>query len=267
MGDLLKKYWWLGLILIVVIIFLPIGLNCVLLRPAIFPFVGNDVAWLSFWGGYLSALVSASIAFIILIIQRIDNKKQSADNKRLQKQIIEYQKNCDSINELKQAYVSCCLAYSRNNIIEIGNAIIKNKAIPSIIKEKIDRVKEANLHFTTVYNKNEETKKLFELIEQTSTKFVNSIFDLQELAQWYRRSIESIDDVIKKKSFKNKQFQEKVEKTFPEDLEDSKEEFIKNMIWYRISLLDENYLSPLQNEVLSFIDNQRERSKDAFMSQ
>lgn len=75
--KLFKKYWWAVLIILA----LPIVINFLLLVPAFSPIVGENTDWLSFWGGYLGAIVSAGVAFIILYIQRNDNKTQNDSNR------------------------------------------------------------------------------------------------------------------------------------------------------------------------------------------
>ena len=62
MKDWLKKYWWA----ILIILILPVAINFALLVPAFSPIVGEDTDWLAFWGGYLGAIISAGVAFIIL---------------------------------------------------------------------------------------------------------------------------------------------------------------------------------------------------------
>lgn len=46
MIDILKKYWWV----ILLIISAPILINYLILKPAIFKFIGKDTDWLNFWG-------------------------------------------------------------------------------------------------------------------------------------------------------------------------------------------------------------------------
>ena len=50
-----------------------------------------DEGWMTSWGGYLGAVISSAIAFVILYIQRRDNEKQNEDNRQLQLNILIYQ--------------------------------------------------------------------------------------------------------------------------------------------------------------------------------
>lgn len=100
MMEWMKKYSWLFLVILI----LPFCINYILLRPTPFsmPIVGKDTDWLSFWGGYLGAVISAAVAFIILYIQRKDNEQQIKDaqtdndaqnkaNRNLQINMLKYQ--------------------------------------------------------------------------------------------------------------------------------------------------------------------------------
>lgn len=103
--KLFKKYWWAVLIILV----LPIVINFLLMIPAFSPIVGEDTDWLAFWGGYLGAIISAAVAFIILYIQRKDNERQIKDaqkdndtqnkaNRNLQINILKYQQEQVRLN-------------------------------------------------------------------------------------------------------------------------------------------------------------------------
>lgn len=77
--SLLKKYWWVIFILIVVIT--PILINCLILHPAFFSFVGEDTDWLNFWGTYISAIASFAMVFITWRTLQ-QNKEQLNELKR-----------------------------------------------------------------------------------------------------------------------------------------------------------------------------------------
>ena len=97
MKDWIKKYWWTVLIILA----LPTVVNFILLVPAFTTIVGNNADWLSFWGGYLGAIISAGVAFVILYLQRKDNEKQNEENRTLQINVLKYQQEMQWFNELK----------------------------------------------------------------------------------------------------------------------------------------------------------------------
>lgn len=94
--EWIKKYWWA----IVIILALPICVNFILLIPAFSPIVGKDTDWLSFLGGYLGAIISAGVAFIILAIQYKQNQKENKSNRQLQINTIKYQQELNQLHSI-----------------------------------------------------------------------------------------------------------------------------------------------------------------------
>lgn len=97
MKEWFKKYWWV----ILIILTLPIAINFLLLVPVFSPIVGENTDWLSFWGSYLGAIISAGVAFIILSIQYQQNKKENNDNRDLQKNVLKHQLKTQWLADLK----------------------------------------------------------------------------------------------------------------------------------------------------------------------
>lgn len=97
MKDWIKKYWWA----ILIILILPVAINFALLVPAFSPIVGEDTDWLAFWGGYLGALVSAGVAFIILSVQFKQNQDENNTNRELQKNVLKHQLKTQWLADLK----------------------------------------------------------------------------------------------------------------------------------------------------------------------
>ena len=100
-----KKYWWIAILVLA----LPVVINFILQIPAFTPIVGDSETWLSFWGGYLGAIVSAGVAFIILIIQYQQNKEENRSNRQLQINTIKYQQEqarLHSVTEVSAKIIS-----------------------------------------------------------------------------------------------------------------------------------------------------------------
>lgn len=114
-----KRYRWI----VILVLVLPVVVNFTLQIPAFAPIVGNSESWLSFWGGYLGAIISAGVAFVILAIQYRQNKEENLRNRQLQINVIKHQQ--------EQAWL--------HNIIEISAKIIHdtNLARISIVCGKI----------------------------------------------------------------------------------------------------------------------------------
>ena len=135
----MKKYWWIAL----VILLMPIALNFILLTPSFTAIVGDEIAWLSFWGGYLGAIISTTAAFIILYIQRkdneseneknrtnnemqnelnrIENEKLNRVNRQLQLNIMKYHQQCHWLDEFRNASLAYCSAFNHNDLVMIYN--------------------------------------------------------------------------------------------------------------------------------------------------
>ena len=121
--ERIKKYWWvLGLFLV-----LPLLLNFLLQIPAFTPIVGDNVSWLGFWGTYLGAIISASVAFIILAIQHKQNSEENKRNRDLQ--IEENKRNrLLQINVIKHQQDQARL----NRIIEISAKLITDMDVSKL---------------------------------------------------------------------------------------------------------------------------------------
>ena len=122
MKNTLKKYWWV----LVIIVTAPIVINYVVLLPAIGPIVGDTTDWLSFWGGYLSTIVSAIIAFVILLVQRDGDKEENEKDRGLRIKVLEYQQQMQWLNDLRKVIKENLFAYDIDITVDVMNMIYKN---------------------------------------------------------------------------------------------------------------------------------------------
>ena len=113
----LKRYGWV----ILIIFGLPILLNFLVFMPKSKLSVGSQHDWMSFWGSYLGATISALVAFVILYIQRKDNKIENSKNKQLQLNVLSYQQEVQWLSELRKAIANHICAYRDSDIKEIVN--------------------------------------------------------------------------------------------------------------------------------------------------
>lgn len=117
--EWIKKYWW-GLLIILII---PIVINYILLLPAITPIVGDNTVWLSFWGGYLGAIISAAVAFVILAVQYRQNQNENIASRQLQINTLKYQQELNQLHciiNISAKLISCTNPYK---IIDVCNKI------------------------------------------------------------------------------------------------------------------------------------------------
>ena len=96
-------------IVLIVVIVLPLGINELYLISTDCEVLHKPSEWTTFWGGYLGAIISAAVAFIILYIQRKDNEQQIKDaqkdnetqnkaNRNLQINTLKYQQEQIRLN-------------------------------------------------------------------------------------------------------------------------------------------------------------------------
>lgn len=148
--DLMRKHGWLiGLTVIVI----PFIANFLLQIPAFTDIVGNNTDWLSFWGDYLGAVISATVAFLILKVQYDQNKKENTNNRNLQISVLRYQFEKENVANLIS--VSARLVASLNPE-EAKIYFPKFGVAPSLCMEKLQKliveVHSCYEHFCMVFN-------------------------------------------------------------------------------------------------------------------
>lgn len=166
--------------------------------PAFFPIVGENTDWLSFWGGYLGAIISAGVAFVILGVQYQQNNTENIKNRQLQISVLKYQQNVQWLNELKAKCVDYYNAFDQNDIINLCNFI--NKNTPDSLSEArrllnilIDRNNKAvsalKFHFSN--QKDDKEIALLSKLETYNLVYEALIYD----AQYTIRRLEKNADV------------------------------------------------------------------------
>lgn len=208
----MKKYWWI-IAIVIFIIGLPILLNFLVFMPTSQLSVGTLQDWMSFWGSYLSATISALIAFVILVIQRKDtkqnyeqtrrdNRRQYSFNKRIiglddavksdkekeetrhyQRNLFLYQQEIQWLNVLREALVKYISAFQENEIWEIINSIPVSsfEYIQQKIKAVYKTLNQADTTLNFVISENRKTT-----ISDTYQK---------KLAKMYARYMSIINDI------------------------------------------------------------------------
>ena len=198
----IKKYWWILIIMLV----LPVGINYILLKttPFSIPIVGEDTDWLSFWGGYLGAIISTGAAFIILYIQRKDNERQNAynrsqnkSNRQLQLNILQYQQEYQWYKELKVSCIDYYNAFDQNDIINLCNLINEKKSVSlseasKLLESLIDKNNKVTfqLEFQFSKNKDEEEIRLLKKLEGYNLVYMALIYDAQYIIRQFKKNDE-----------------------------------------------------------------------------
>ena len=143
--NFLKRYWWI----ILIVVFTPLIINWLILRPAFFKIVGEDTDWLGFWGAYIGTILSSVIAFYVLHKQLEQNHVENRNNRNLQISILIYQTKSQWLTELKSKMVDFYNAFSQNDIIMLGDCFKRYNKQEHILTE-IRRISEKmrNADFT-----------------------------------------------------------------------------------------------------------------------
>lgn len=193
-------------ICIICIVGIPILINILILKPRLFDIVGTSTDWLSFWGGYLGAIISAGVAFAILCIQRQDNEKQSKknrdenkiqnnSNRQLQLNVIKYQQQVQWLNELKSKCIEYFNAFDQNDIINLCNLIHKNKKetileAEELINKLINKNNKATfaIEFLFTKERDEEEIKTLSKLQEYNLAFKALICDTQYIVRILKKN-------------------------------------------------------------------------------
>ena len=180
---------------IICLVIIPISINKLILKPHLFEIVGTGVDWLTFWGSYLGAIISAGVAFIILHLQRKENETQNKANRQLQINVIKYQQDLQWLNELKAKCVDYHNAFDQNDIINLCNLLNKNDSTTLAEAEQllnflIDRNNKVvfALEFQFTNKKDEEEIKLLSKLENYNLVYKALIYDTQYIIRRFRKN-------------------------------------------------------------------------------
>lgn len=204
--EWIKKYWKA----ILIILALPIVINFILLIPALSPIVGDNVNWLSFWGSYLGAIISAGAAFVILHIQREDaklenkqnrlsneeqnnqnriaNKKQNDANRQLQLNIMKYHQQSQWLDNFRNAGLEYYQAFNRNDVVLISNIMWENphEAL-NMLKVRFDSIGITSAKFSFFCKRDEAAKLMSKELEKHKEAYVQFLHNLQWLVLYFRQ--------------------------------------------------------------------------------
>lgn len=190
-----KRNILIGFGIFIFIIILPIIINWLILKPSIFEYVGTGVDWLLFWGGYVGAIISAGVAFLILAIQYKQNRKENKKNRDLQINILKYQQEMQWFNELKSKCIDYYNAFDQNDVINLCNLIHKNKKetileAEELINELINRNNKVTfaLEFLFTKERDEEETKILLKLKEYNLAFKALICDTQFLVRILKKN-------------------------------------------------------------------------------
>ncbi|MFI3258463.1 MAG: hypothetical protein R3Y16_00020 [Rikenellaceae bacterium] len=122
-----SRYW---LLVFGTIVISPIILYVLISQPWGFDAIGGEEApkvWLGFWGGYIGAIISAAVAFIILNKQLNQNHTENEDNRALQLKVLEHSNAQQRLNDIKSRLVDFQVAFNLLVIFPIIENVINGR--------------------------------------------------------------------------------------------------------------------------------------------
>lgn len=172
--GILKKH----ILVIVLLLCLPVIINFVLLIPSFTPVVGGSIEWLSFWAGY----ISANVAFIILYIQRKDNKRENKRNRELQLNILKHQQEMQWLNMFRKASVDYVSSYNYNDLVHSINIMRKNpEEAFNVLGALLDRLAKSDTNLAYIGWRGENHKVLYDICAAFFTLYNDVINDVQNM--------------------------------------------------------------------------------------
>lgn len=178
-------------ITIVVIYIIPRTINYIILKPATFEIVGDGTHWLSFWGSYLGAIISAGVAFFILAIQYRQNKKENERNRNLQINVIKHQQELEQLHSIIK--ISSDLILSVNPIeimrlsrqIGIINSSLMLERLRDIVLKVENHEKELSLYIDA--DRRVKNKNLVLKIGNYTFNYITVLKDIENLIVIFNR--------------------------------------------------------------------------------
>lgn len=116
-------------ILAVVLIFVPIGINYLVLSPTPEPFELADPSngWLNFFAVYYGSVITAIVSFVVLYTTIKNNHKENNTNRQLQTAILKYQINKDKNNAIKELFARYIYSLDYFGIKSLAKTFDNNK--------------------------------------------------------------------------------------------------------------------------------------------
>ena len=256
---------FIGLVCIIApIVLAPIAVNSFLLKPATRPVVGTNVDWLVFWGSYLSSLISALIAFTILLVQRSDNHNENEQNRQLQINVLRYQQEMQWLNENREILVDLALAVNVNDLRNIQNDMAQSQDVRAQIKDLMARVTYCDTRIGCMYKNIESDafKEFSKVYKQVYHTYSDTLCNLQTLYMLFiyarpdQRAIAF--DLYKKERVINDQLKSLLANFSSDDEFLSQDVFVLTL---PIVSAADNLMETFRNASIKYIKSEEERIK------
>ena len=264
----LKQYWWVPIVLIVA----PIIINFILSWPSFTRVVGTDSDWLSFWGGYLGAILSTMVAFYVLHRQISQNQEQNEENRRLnegenrfnrdlQVRIMEYQLGLNNLNQFKQACIRCQEAYAYNNLCHIANLTHEDKYVPlTKIAEYMAAASTAKRNIDIIdFTDSQASKDILRLNCRLYHDFTEALLDLEVLVSYLSFKEDKAVDGLTNDPHSSNILKPIISKHINEISLVGVNKVIDKMISARLDIYDSDVIEELWRKAFKFISEEQQR--------
>lgn len=183
MKDWIKKHKLIIIIGAIIIIFSwPLIVNWLYNVETNCKVLHKPQEWTIFLGSYIGSIISATVAFIILFLQRKDNEK----NRILQLKILEQQQEMQWLNAFKQAYIEYIAAFSYNNVFLVINTAKTNpNEAFFLIKPLIEKINRASLMIKCIGIRGEQNNLEMKL-ERFEMKYSEILDDVKYFVSFLR---------------------------------------------------------------------------------
>ena len=253
----IRKYWW---VIFLIVILLPIGLNFILQIPRFAPIVGDDTNWLTFWSGYLGAIVSAGVAFFVLHRQLKQSHEENERNRKLQLKTFQYQQQMQWLNNMRKACIENIHAYDINQfntVVEIVNTDpYKAFCITKDIMANLAKT-DTNVAFLGEYSQSNFCKEFHDKRSKSYSQIINAAMDIHYMISYvmelktpdYRRLA---DKMLANKNITD-DMRSIIKKSIIEDAC-----YFPNDIIKRVKLLSDIY-EQIRNYTQQYLNNEQKR--------
>ena len=173
----------LVVIIIGIALVLPICINALYLIGTDCEILHKPSEWTKFWGGYLGAIISAVVAFIILGIQYQQNKKENGENRELQKSVLKHQIRTQRLNDIESRLITYFQSFNYAEVDNLAYRISKKEdryPIMQRLKELWKEKDTATLQLKIVFASSSDQQELEyqRLFEDFDTQYEALIEDL-----------------------------------------------------------------------------------------
>ena len=182
-------------LILLVILLIPLCINSLILRPAIFNFIGEGTDWLLFWGSYLGGVFAAVIGFVTLYY--------SAKRQNIEMQISHKE---NSLRILQAKLSECVSIFNYSRMLSISLYIDQpekyDQILDELLKYQDEIIASSNAWGVMYANKtNTNYKQAFQdKYEHCIRLFISTITEVQQLIIDLKTTTEKrkINEIINK---------------------------------------------------------------------